>query len=319
MKYRLICSLLFLMPLSSYAVDIWCGPGYNDYNTVKGKGEIPTQPNLMLSFTRPILPPEEAYKTGLSTQLPIKCGIVSNNNINGYKGGDGRMEFDRNWRPLIKNANKNYILDENSVNPGEYNGDERPNAKMRVITNAQIQNNVIKFKEGVMRIPAGTQLFDIHLYFKLDLRGGAKDPTLRTYIPVVTERDIIITNPTCDFSSPNANVTLNTYQDGINTKKQVPLTINCNSDNNARIKLTGQVYPSDNSIFQNIATNNPASGIGIRIYDTNNNIVKANDTKNYSFKTNQHTSLFSADYGRLNQTLKAGNVQSVINVELSYD
>ncbi|EMN0829417.1 fimbrial protein [Providencia alcalifaciens] len=317
MKYRLICSFLFLMPLSSYAVDMWCGPGYDDFNVVKGKGEISNQPNpILLSFTRPILPPAEAYNTGLSTQLPVKCGFVSNNVISGYKGGDGRMVFSGNWTPLITSVNSSYVSDVS--NPGEYNGDWRPQERMRVITNSQIRNNVIKFKNGVTRIPAGTRLFDIHLYFKLDLKGTG-DPTLRTYIPVVTEQEIIIVNPTCDFSSPNANVTLNTYQDGINTKKQVPLTINCNSDNNARIKLTGQVYSSDTTIFQNIATNNPASGIGIRIYDTNNNIVKANDTKNYSFKTNQNTTLFSADYARLNQTLKAGNVQSIINVELSYD
>lgn len=316
MKYRLIFSFLFLMPLSSYAIDIWFGPGYNDFNTVKGKGEIQTQPNLMLSFTRPILPPEEAYNTGLNTTLLMKCGIVSNNTINGFKNDSGAMVFSGDWTPIINNVNYSYV----SIvsNPGRYNGSEKISSKMQVIANSQIEQNVIKFKNGINLIPAGTHLFDLHLYFKLDLKG-AKDPTAKTSIPIVTREVIIITNPTCDFSSPNANVTLNTYQDGINTKKQVPLTIKCNSDNNAKIKLMGQVYPSDTTIFQNTATNNPASGIGIRIYDTNNNIVKANDTKNYSFKTNQNTTLFSADYARLNQTLKAGNVQSIINVELSYD
>ncbi len=316
MKFKLFYYLLFFISSTSYAIDIWCGPGYDDFNTVKGRGEISIQPNLMLSFSRPILPPAEAYNSGLYTNLPIKCGIVSNNTINGFKNDSGAMVLNGDWTPLIKNVNSAYVSE--VPNAGRYRGDQIISSKMRAITNSQIQQNVIKFKNGIYLIPAGTHLFDLHLYFKLDLKG-ANDPTARTSIPIVTQQEIKIQNPTCDFSNANVNLTLNTYEESVSTKKQVPLTISCNSDNNAKIKLTGPVYSSDTTIFQNTSASNKASGIGFRIYDTNNNIVKANDTKNYSFKTNQATQLFLADYARLNETLKAGNVQSVINVELSYD
>lgn len=338
MKILFLSALLIISPVS-FAVDVFCGDGYNIFTVVKGKGPIETQRPIAFSYPTPVIPVYLA-NNGLSIFHDIHCGIVSSNDINGYKGGDGRMVFSGNWTPLIKKVNRAYFDNEGSISAGMYSGDKRiehlppcwenhwePNLPScesgriltKQITNTQKTASVLRFKKGVKVIPAGTTLFHYHLFFKLNLGNGASDPTLRTYIPVVTDKTYYLEKPTCDFSTKNVNLTLDDYEKNTNTKKLVPLTIKCNFDYDLNIKLSGITSGEDSSIFLNTATTNKAQGIGFRFTDLNGRVIKANQKNQYFSAYNQSTSLFYVDYARTNEKLRAGSAQSVINVEVEYD
>lgn len=320
---RLLPLILYCIPFFSFAHEsILCVDGYDNYSSVV-QAHIPTyQPNMKFSYPTEVIPLKEATTGGgLSWWELIRCGITSDHKIDGYKGDDGQMHFDITWAPLIKNINPLYV---DNVAVGLFAGDGwMPSAgvhgaKSRIFAKTQTRATKIRFKKGIHFIPSGTHLFDYHLYFKLKL-DGTGDPTYRTSIPVVTDKNYFIEEPTCDFSSPNVNLTLDDYERNTNTKKLVPLSIKCNFDYNLNITLRALVSGQDSSIFANTATIDPAKGVGFRFTDLNGNTIMPFKKYQYYSLYNENTYLFYVDYARTGEKLRAGNAQSVIGVELEYD
>lgn len=319
MKYKLLCYSLFLISSSSYAIDVYCGPGYDDFNVVKGQGVPGDQASPITLVTKPIITPEEAYTNGLSVSLPVECGFVSHKKINGYKTNNNYMNFGGSWSPTIENINTQYV--DRVPDPGQYRGDRVPqnNNKMRAIANEQTRNNLIFLKSNVTEIPPNTTLFKLRLHGRLDL-ANTRDENFTTYIRVVTGSKIQIQNPTCDFSATNTIVNLKSYNGGGSTSQQIPLEINCNLDNTVNITLKGQAESSNSSILKNTSTNNPAKGIGFKIFDMNGDTLSVNIPKAYRLYANEHKKLFSTDYAPVpSSRIKAGNVQSVVNIEMEYN
>ncbi len=320
---RLLSLILYCIPVFSFAHEsILCGEGYDNYSSVVDTHIPDYQRNMMFSYPTEVIPLKEATtEKGIIWWELIHCGVTSDNKIDGYKGSAGQMHFDGEWNPLINNINSAYL---DRVVAGQFGGDGwipsagQHGAKSRFFAKYQKWGTEIRFKQGIHFIPAGTHLFDYHLYFKLDL-DDSRDPTIRTNIPVVTNKDYFIEEPTCDFSSPNVNLTLEDYERNTNTKKLVPLTIKCNFDYNLNIKLSGVISGQDSSIFLNTATIDQAKGVGFRFTDLNGNTIRANQKYQYYSLYNQNTNLFYVDYARVDEKLRAGNVQSVVNVEMEYD
>lgn len=321
MKYKLLFYSTFLMSSVSYSsgLDVLCGDGYNSYEKVKGSKIITIQKVVPVDLPTNIRP-EVAYNTGISINVPMHCGLVSNKRISGYKSGSDRAMLDRRWTPFLRDPNTALIKTPNRAQDApEYFGDTIIDPRYRTFANRIDRNLVIRLKDNVTEIPANTYLLTLEIYSRVDLSGG-RDVTFHTYIPIHTRKRVTIQKPTCDFSTANSIVNLKPFNNGISTSQSIPISIRCNLDSLVHITLKGQAESGYSSILKNTATNNPAKGIGFKILDTNGNELRLNTARSYQLMSNQNNFLFRTDYAPVgSSTVKAGNVQSVVDIQMQYN
>lgn len=321
MKYKLLFYSTFLLSSVSHSagLDIFCGDGYNDYDTVKSTGQTSEHPPFYVDVVGNITP-EVAYNTGIAIDVPMRCGFVSNKIITSFDGGSGRAWLDGQWTPFLRNENTTYLKTPNrDTDAPLYFGSTIMSVYFRTIANRTDRRLIIKLKEGVTEVPANTRLLTFEIYSKANL-SGAKDITFRTYIPIVIRNKIIIPKPTCDFSTANSIVNLKPFNGNVSTSQSIPISISCNLKNKINITLKGQAESGYSSILKNTATNNPAKGIGFKILDINGNTLTLNTPISYQFMDNQNSLLFRTDYAPVgSSTVKAGNVQSVVDIQMQYN
>ncbi|MFG1174666.1 fimbrial protein [Erwiniaceae bacterium CAU 1747] len=145
-------------------------------------------------------------------------------------------------------------------------------------------------------------------------RNNVNNDDFRFVWNIYANNDVIVPTGGCDVSSRNINITLPDYPGSAS----VPLTIHCSQNQNVAFYLSGTTTGSANSIFVNTASSSPASGVGVQI--TRNGVsLPANTNVSLGTVSNASTSLgLQAKYERTSGQIKAGNVQSIVEVYFVY-
>lgn len=144
---------------------------------------------------------------------------------------------------------------------------------------------------------------------------GDGDPRNFTW-NIYANNKVVIPTGGCDVSARKVNVTLPDYPG----TSAVPLTAKCAQNQNLAYYLTGTTTDTNNTIFLNSASSNPAKGVGVQL-SNRNGILATN--KNISLGTvgsNSPVSLeLTASYAQTLGQVVAGNVQSIIGVTFVYE
>ncbi|WP_368911091.1 fimbrial protein [Proteus vulgaris] len=339
MKYKSLILTFALFSVSNYSYADWkiyCGEASPSisYEAARlfGKGSgatLPAEQALYVVGLPPVIKPSDAAK-GISANVAVKCSLAQSKEIREFKTNDNWQNYNvfGVWSPRVsqQSLNGQYLLPytggkDNSDIGGVYSGSIRhPNniKQWYKIANNQITANVFRFKPTAGIIPAGTQLFKMELRGRADLPGA--DEAFNVFVPVRTSSEVRILEPTCDFSTPSASITLDNYNAGANTSKRIPINLQCNTNNTINITFIGTTVDSNRTVFKNTETNNPAKGIGFKIVDIYNKTIKAGEPVAYNITADVLTSLFNAEYApEPSSTVKAGNVKSVVNIQMEYN
>lgn len=339
MKYKLLILTFALFSVSNYSYADWkvyCGQASPSisYEAARTEGvssgsTLPNSQALYIVGLPSIISPTTG-KDGVSGNVEVKCTLAQSKEIRSFKTNDRWQNYNVSgvWSPRVAldSLNQEYLLPytgghDNSDIGGVYTGSIRhPNGnnKWYKIANSQSTPNVFRFKPTAGIIPAGAELFKMELRGRADLPGS--DEAFNVHVPVITSSEIRVLEPTCNFSTQDVIVNLKPYNVGGSTSQQVPLSIICNFGNKVDITLRGPAESSDSSILQNTSNSNPAKGIGFRITDSTGYKLRVNIPKTYTFESDKSQSLFTVDYAPIgSSTVKAGNVQSIVNIEIKYN
>ncbi|WP_240769930.1 fimbrial protein [Pantoea agglomerans] len=137
-----------------------------------------------------------------------------------------------------------------------------------------------------------------------------------TYIwNIYALNSVIIPTGGCDVSSRNVSVTLPDYPG----TADVPLTVHCGQNQQLAYYLTGTTVDTGKTIFSNIASFNPASGIGLKL-SNRNGVIATNKNVSLGMVGTSPISLgLTASYARTSGKVNAGNIQSIIGVTFVYE
>lgn len=171
--------------------------------------------------------------------------------------------------------------------------------------------------QGIIR--AGEKVAELNMYKTYPNPNGSPHSFFKWN--VFSSSDVYIPTGGCDVSARDVTITLPAY-DVSGQTVAVPLTVNCPSgDKQLSYSLSGATVQSSNTIFNNVApaTASPASGIGIKMLDVNNNAIATNHNVSLGRVGKTPVSLgLKAAYAQTGGTVSAGAVQSVIEVTFSY-
>lgn len=132
---------------------------------------------------------------------------------------------------------------------------------------------------------------------------------------IYANNNVIIPTGGCDVSARNVTVTLPDYPGTV----AVPLLVHCSQKQQLGYYLSGTTENTENTIFTNTSSSNPATGVGVQL-SNRSGVIATN--KNISLGTvgTSPTSLgLTASYARTTGQVVAGNVQSIIGVTFVYE
>ncbi|HGN1706469.1 TPA: fimbrial protein [Providencia rettgeri] len=338
MKYKLLILTFSLLSVSTYSSAnnwrIYCGDNspsvsYEDarQDGLSSGAIFPTKWGFKITGLPTVITPKQG-EAGVNGYVNVKCALTQSTRIRSFKTDRNWQDFNvgGTWSPRISLPISHYLLPftgdkDNSDIGGQYSGSipgPDDNNKWYKIANSQTRMNTIRFKPNAGVIPNGTILFHMELRGRADLPGD--DQAFNVHVPVITSSEIRVLEPTCDFSVPSASLTLDSYRPDVTVSKDIPISIKCNTNNKVNITFMGETIDSNRTIFKNTVTNNPAKGIGFKIIDTDNRTMRANVPVTYNIEADTNMRLFKAEYApEPSSTVKAGNVQSVVNMQMQYN
>lgn len=167
---------------------------------------------------------------------------------------------------------------------------------------------------GGVVIKPGEIIAYIHMYKISELGSG--DPRHFTWT-IKANNAVVIPTAGCDVSSRNLTVNLPDYPGSAG----VPLTVHCGKNQKLSFYITGTTVGNGKNIFANLYSPQTlaAKGVGIQLL-----------RDGQALSTNQSVSLgtvgkspvnlgLSATYQKTDGQISAGNVQSIIGVNFTYD
>lgn len=165
---------------------------------------------------------------------------------------------------------------------------------------------------GGVQIKKGDLISEIAIY-----KNTQKSPDRREfYWKVYANNDVIVPTGGCDINNRNISIRMGDYPVDI-SEKDIDLSVRCAKRVNLKFSLSGRT--DSQSIFSNISSNLPASGIGIEIV-RNGQAVPVNTEVNMGNVGTAPRQLgLKARYVLNGKTLTTGNVQSVIGVNFTYN
>ena len=181
-------------------------------------------------------------------------------------------------------------------------------------------DNVLKFgpgSAGVYGKRSISLMYEQHSV-KINHQGSA-DSYGTIYVQLVNKDSIKVVAPSCYFGVPNTNKVLPDYNSE-SERYPIPLSVNCYdtaSGHNLKFTIRGT---SSNDIFTNTdGSAQAAKGLGFKIWDRNNNLVKNGVSVTYpGFATNSPTDLgLKVSYAKDGQSIRAGNLSAVLSVNIT--
>lgn len=133
---------------------------------------------------------------------------------------------------------------------------------------------------------------------------------------IYANNDIVVPTGGCDVNTRNINVKMEDYSTS-QSDKDINLSIKCGRVRSVSLSLTGMTDSPE--VFSNVSKNSPSSGLGISIV-RNGTPLSVNTPIYIGNVGNAFQSLgLKARYALNGKVLTAGNVQSVIGVNFSYN
>lgn len=167
---------------------------------------------------------------------------------------------------------------------------------------------------GGVVIQTGQVVAYIKMYKIADRNGG--DPRNFTWT-IRARNQVVIPTGSCDVSSRNVTVDLPDYPGS----KPVPLTIHCAKNQKVSFYITGTTVNAGNNIFAN--TYSPqsmaATGVGIQLLRDGQALSTNKSTALGIIGTSPQSLGLSATYQKTEGQISAGNVQSIIGVNFTYE
>ena len=155
------------------------------------------------------------------------------------------------------------------------------------------------------------------LFAKVVLEKGPNASQSITW-NLYASNDVTVPTGTCDVSARSVTVQLPNYSQDSTGSTDIPLTVHCSQTRSLNYIISGSTTDSGATIFSNVSTSSPATGIGVKIRN-NGSVLAANQTILLGNVGTTPVSLgLSAEYARTTGQVTAGNVQSLVNVTFSY-
>ncbi|WP_447884802.1 fimbrial protein [Serratia fonticola] len=132
----------------------------------------------------------------------------------------------------------------------------------------------------------------------------------------IAKNNVTIPVGGCDVNERNPSVQMGDYP--IDTgERNVNLSVRCGKNQNLKFSLSGKV--DSPTIFSNISSSNPASGLGVQLLRNGSPVPVNNSISIGVVGTSYYPLDLKVRYALNGNTIKAGNVQSVIGVNFVYN
>lgn len=155
------------------------------------------------------------------------------------------------------------------------------------------------------------------LFAKVVLEKGGNDIQVITW-NLYASNNVTVPTGTCDVSARSVTVQLPNYSQDSSGNTDIPLTVHCSQTRSLNYIISGSTTDSGATIFSNVSTSSPATGIGVKIRK-NGTAIAANQTMSLGNVGTTPVGLgLSAEYARTTGQVTAGNVQSLVNITFSY-
>lgn len=174
---------------------------------------------------------------------------------------------------------------------------------------------LLKPKDNVPSIPiyGGDEI----AFVKFSLQIG-NNPKKYYSVRIVSTNSIVIPTGGCDVSARNINVVMGDYP--LDTSpRNINLRVRCPGTPGKNVKFSLSGRTDSPTIFSNISTNSPASGIGVEIMRNGSPLRVNTDVGIGVVDASEKDLNISAKYALNGKPLRTGNFQSVISVNFTYN
>ncbi|EAA6278052.1 hypothetical protein DU195_22995 [Salmonella enterica subsp. enterica serovar Telhashomer] len=123
---------------------------------------------------------------------------------------------------------------------------------------------------------------------------------------------------TCDVNQGSQTITLPDYDENIDNRVPINISVNCNYSSSLSFSLSGRTDGSDQSIYLNSAGNGAAQNLGVSFYYNGSKVLNNHTIKVSDSTTNGIINL-SAGYAKMPGVVTAGVVMAKATLTITYN